>query len=127
MVHTRHDPSDLEWLSFIHDQRARPIGPVMVISYGGTPTASQRQELVRTFTKPQPTAILTSSPVMRGIVSFLRAFNPHMASFRLTEHERASDHLELSPEERSHALKLRRQLEVAPGVVDAVSAERISA
>jgi hypothetical protein len=115
VVHGPKNPSNLEWQSMLRDESAMrhlESARTLIVSYGGGPDGHQRQLLAQQIaTKPVPTCILTKSPMVRAITAALLFFNRTMKVFGLHEQERAYEFLELSPQEREAAARVRRELE----------------
>jgi hypothetical protein len=65
---------------------------------------------------PAPTVVMTGSALVRGITSAMTFFNPHMKAVNIYDTELAFEHLGLTPEERSKAQQLRRELSLELGL-----------
>lgn len=119
-VHTRENPSRLEWTRFINGTAlARPTqteGRVLVVSYGGSPDAAQRKELADAVKHPFPTVIMTSSVMLRSLGAALAFFNRRVKVVGIEEHDQAVRYLELTPAEsvtvRQIRFALERRLEI---------------
>lgn len=123
---TAHDdkaPSDDEWQSWLRDYEANIEGlrGNVVHSLGGGPTSSQRKDLlsiVNRYARVPPTVIMTSSALMRGLVTAVGWFLPperRPTMFNLDEVGPALGSLGLDPATRNAARmeldKLRASLE----------------
>jgi hypothetical protein len=81
IVHDAEAPSDAEWASWVSDFRviAGKLKGILIYSQGGGPNGPQRSQLTALFEELEatpPTAIVTSSVAMRGIVTAIRWFLP---------------------------------------------------
>ncbi len=81
LAHDQHRPADDEWRDWLraYETRSPHIRGVLVRTLGGGPSSSQRKELVQAMqaqTIPTPTAILTSSAIVRGVLTALSWFLP---------------------------------------------------
>jgi hypothetical protein len=81
LAHDEHRPADDEWRGWLraYETRSPHIRGVVVRTLGGGPSSSQRKELVQamhTRTIPTPTAMLTSSAIVRGLLTALSWFLP---------------------------------------------------
>lgn len=116
IVHDRKPPQEAEWQRWLEMyQRALPeLRGVLVYSLGGGPDAAQRGaliELTKGWGQGPPTAIVTGSVVMRGLVTALHWFLPaHLraAMFAPGDLEHALDHLRVPSATRP---ALRAQLQ----------------
>ena len=128
VVHGQKNPSNLEWQSMLRDETARgrsENGRTLIVSYGGGPDGRQRELLTQQMTtRPAPTCIMTSSPLVRAITSALLFFNRGMKVVGLEERNRAYDFLSLSAPERDAADRLRRELETEIGIGTAQAVTR---
>lgn len=120
VVHGQKNPSNLEWQSMLRDETARgrsESGRTLIVSHGGGPDGRQRELLAQQMTtRPAPTCIMTSSPLVRAITAALLFFNRGMKVVGLDERERAYDFLTLSAPEREAADRLRREMEAEIGL-----------
>src|SRR5580658_10411277 len=74
LAHDEHRPADDEWRSWLraYETRSPHIRGVLVRTLGSGPSSSQRKELVQAMqaeTIPTHTAILTSSAIVRGVLT----------------------------------------------------------
>lgn len=109
----KNSPTDHEWRAYIDDWKRyahRPNIKVLVYSFGGNPTGSQRHDLLKTMSEPVPTAVVTTSPLARVIGLALRAANPAMLVVSPADEYRAYDHLRMTLVERKQAAQLRDDL-----------------
>lgn len=115
VVHGPKNPSNLEWQNMLRDEVARGMiedGRTLIVSYGGGPDGQQREQLGKQISrKPQPTAIMTKSAIVRAITSTLLFFNRSMKVFGLEERKAAYDFLGLPVPERELVEQLRAELE----------------
>jgi hypothetical protein len=121
-VHDERAPADDEWRSWIRDFEGNieRLRAVVVHSLGGGPTSSQRKELLNVINRSErvpATVIMTSSALMRGLVTAIGWFLPperRATMFKLDEIGPAFDCLGLDASARSIALtelnKLRASL-----------------
>jgi hypothetical protein len=113
-VHSRSDPSNLEWNGYLRDTLAQPkpsMLRVMVVSHGGGPTGAQRKDLTDSLRIAVPTAFLSNRWLARGLVNTLAWFNPQLRAFGLDEDVAAFDFLGLTEVERRTARRFRTELE----------------
>lgn len=77
LVHSPAPPSDREWaayVDFLEAQKAQQT-KILVVTEGGSPSAAQRARLTEIFGKKGvPTAVLTDSSIVRGVVQALNWF-----------------------------------------------------
>ena len=122
VLHGKQSPSRLEWQRYLSD--LLPNGAllheerrIVVVSNGGAPDGEQRRqmaEVVGKWKKP-PLALLTDSPIVRGMVAALRIFNPSMRAFRRDELASACLFLELAPGEAARVTELVAELRAEIG------------
>jgi hypothetical protein len=119
-VHTAEDPTPEEWAHYVRDIQA--LGPlvgqkVLVRSYGGGPDSAMRKRLIEVLgTQANKTALLTSSPVMRGIGIAVGWFNRLLRVFGLNDLEAAFAYLELTSAEQQKVLEKVAALETELGI-----------
>jgi hypothetical protein len=102
IVHDTGSPSDEAWESWLqtYQQGLASLDGVLVYSLGGGPDADQRRRLqvvVEHAQRIPPTVIVSSSRLMRGLVSALNWFLPPAArgvTFDPTQLNAAFDYLE---------------------------------
>lgn len=126
-VHSDRPPTEEEWSRYmgqadtyqpLEDQR------ILVVSEGGAPNATQRQQLIDLLHDVRvPTAILTTSWIMRGSGAAVSWFNRSLRVFGPNAIEQALEHLQLTQWERREALRLLREFqnELGVRVIDASS------
>jgi hypothetical protein len=77
-VHTSEDPRDEEWERHCQniEREGKTLRGLLVYTEGGGPTARHRKRLQRTFENLviPPTAILTDSAMVRGIITSINWF-----------------------------------------------------
>jgi hypothetical protein len=120
-VHSAQPPTEEEWSLYMNqadsylpleDQR------ILVASDGGAPNGTQRQQLIKLLNNAKvPTAILTTSWLMRGAGAAVSWFNPSLRVFGTGALQQALDHLQLTQRERSEALRLLRDFQKELGVL----------
>lgn len=114
MVHGPGAPTNLEWQRFLRDavdQRTGSHWRNLVVSYGGRPDGEQRKLLADMLKgRAAPTAIMTSSAIVRAAVAAMSFFNRQMKAFALDDFEGAASYLELTADERAKAQRLRAEL-----------------
>ena len=94
VVHTSVDPSDEEWTSQCQtvEKHGAELSAVLVYSEGGGPSTKQRSQMRHALgerTAPL-TAIMTSSTVVRGIITSLNWFlDNRLSAFEPSELNRA--------------------------------------
>jgi hypothetical protein len=79
LAHDVHRPTEDEWRAWLraYETRSPHVRGVLVRTVGGGPSSSQRKELVQTIqaqTSPPRTAILTSSALVRGLLTAISWF-----------------------------------------------------
>src|SRR5688572_15125155 len=114
MLHGPGNPTNLEWGRFLRDAIDHGTGPHwrnLGLSYGGRPDGEQRKQLAEMLKgRAAPTAIMTSSPLVRAAVLAVSFFNRQMKSFGLDDFDAACSHLGLSAVERERARAFRVEL-----------------
>ena len=113
-VHGVADPSHLEWAGYLRDTLAHPnisLLRVLVVSHGGSPTGSQRKDLMQGLSRSAPTAFLSNRWLARSLVNTMSWFNPQIRAFGLGEERAAFQFLELTEAEQQSARKIRAVLE----------------
>lgn len=117
LVHGRVDPTDEEWDRYIRflQTHGNPHSKVVVYTHGGTPTAKQRAKLIeymeRAGTKDVPVAVMTSSPVARGVVTVFRwLLHKNMAAFSPDDEAGARAHLQISDERMTEISKAAERM-----------------
>jgi hypothetical protein len=117
MVHTAEAPTDAEWDAMLTHFRAKRAPRVIVFTDGGGPTILQRGRLNDALGgSVVKTAVVTSSQVIRGIVTALSWFNPGIKSFSPDRAALALTYLGLAATEHDQVMqqvmKLSRQLQI---------------
>lgn len=119
-VHSAQEPFDDEWNRYVlgaHEFQPLEAQRILVVSGGGAPNAAQRRQLVEALAGAQtPTAILTTSWIMRGAATAFRWFNPSLRVLGPSALAQAMDHLQLTGTERTTALRLIQELQRELGV-----------
>jgi hypothetical protein len=88
-VHGESSPSDAEWKEYTEAVRVeleKGLDPAamrtLVFSDGGGPSAAQRKRINDILNgRTTPVALVSSSGMMRGVVTALQWFNPEMRTF----------------------------------------------
>lgn len=119
-VHSEQPPTEEEWSRYmgqadtyhpLEDQR------ILVVSEGGAPNATQRQQLIDLLDNARvPTAILTTSWIMRGSGAAVSWFNRSLRVFGPNALDQALEHLQLTQWERTEALRQLREFQNELGV-----------
>jgi hypothetical protein len=112
-------PAQHEWDDHIRALEAHaakhPDMRSLVWSGGANLPPAQRKQLTETMPKTARTAVLTKSPLDRGVVTALSWFLGGIKAFAPEDEAGAIAYLELDPEEARAALavgrRLRRQME----------------
>jgi hypothetical protein len=115
VVHPRTAPSDQEWEAYLAEYIKYDPEKLLtlVLTDGGGPSAGQRKA-VNDMLQGRTTraAVVTKSPIVRGVVSALGWFNPKIKTFPPTNVDGALKYLGLQPAEFAHVrfqLKLLRE------------------
>lgn len=111
-VHTSSPPNEEEWqayLKLVHHAGSTKGGDMsrirsLVVTDGGGPNAAQRKELTEVLQKlrgwkDSPGAVVSASPVVRGIVTVLNWFNMSIKTFSPDRMEDAFQWLHISEDE----------------------------
>ncbi len=91
VVHSQGEASDPEWDQYMQHvsalrHRSGDSFQMLVYALGGAPTASQRSRLTTALgRRPVPLAVLSTSSLVRGVVTALSWFNPGIRSFLPTQ------------------------------------------
>jgi hypothetical protein len=119
-VHSELAPTEDEWSRYmgqadvyqpLEDQR------ILVVSEGGAPNGTQRQQLIELLHGARvPTAILSSSWLMRGSGAAVSWFNRSLRVFGPSALPQALEHLQLTQWERTESLRLLREFQNELGV-----------
>jgi hypothetical protein len=105
VAHDEEPPGDEEWARWLRDfdAHAPALRATLVCSTGGGPTSSQRKDLLAVIDRHKRvprTLILTSSAVMRGLVTAIGWFLPaerRAKMYRPDEMARALEYLAVDP------------------------------
>ena len=107
-VHTVSNPTRQEWdqQCVLIENTRNEVRAVLIYTDGGGPSSSQRKQMRNALhdTPAPPTAILTESPWVRGIITSVKWFlSGPIAAFEPADLNGALDHLRLpfDPSERS--------------------------
>ncbi|MGC4120072.1 MAG: hypothetical protein QM765_36930 [Myxococcales bacterium] len=114
LVHNSNAPADAEWGAYIEEvkkERDPSKFVTLVFTDGGSPTHAQRAalNLALGYTST-PTAVLSDSGVVRGVVSALNFFNNQIRTFAPNALKQAFDHLRMSPELRQRTQEELKRL-----------------
>jgi hypothetical protein len=109
IVHDTGRPSDEVWNRWLdtYRQELTTLDGVLVYSLGGAPDADQRrqlQDVVEIAPRTPPTAIVSDSRLMRGLVTALNWFLPAHARgviFAPAQFEKALDYLDVPVSSRA--------------------------
>jgi hypothetical protein len=98
-LHTTEPPSEEEWAGYIKAVRKLDLGKIRAIAFtdGGAPTAKMRKELNEVLKgRPSISAAVTSSAMVRSVVTALAWFNPFLKAFAPERTDEAFAHLKLT-------------------------------
>jgi hypothetical protein len=122
LVHTEGNPSNVEWDDFMTRIEKANLSKLrtLVVTAGGGPSSVQRKRVVDFLHgERSPVAVVSSNPMVRGVVTALSWFNATMASFPESSLSQALDFLQIDRGEharvRAEVRVLRKQLGVAEG------------
>jgi hypothetical protein len=112
LAHTDRPPNDAEWEQYIaelakHDPRQLRS---LTFTDGGGPSAAQRKQ-VNDYLAGQasPCAVVTSSSMVRGLVSALGWFNAQIKTYSPRDLDAALKHLAVTADE---APRVRREIQL---------------
>lgn len=106
MVHSAEAPSEQEWDAMLAQLQKQFPARVLVFTDGGGPTTLQRGRLNDALVgKPVKAAIVTSSQIVRGIVTALAWFNPGIKAFSPVRAPAALDYLGVPVEQRAALMR----------------------
>lgn len=117
LVHGPHPPGDAEWAEYLRDLASWLPGSVglLIVTAGGGPTGSQRRALREvTAAAPDaktPTAVVSSSRLVRGIVRAISLFAPSIRVFAPGSLPDALAYVEVDPAEQPELLARIQQLQ----------------
>src|SRR5262245_10518935 len=84
LVHSTRAPSDPEWNEYFSELRKHDPVKIKNLAFtdGGAPTGSQRR-MVNDYLDGRSSqgAVVTHSPIVRGVVAALNWFNPEIRAF----------------------------------------------
>ncbi len=107
-VHGKEPPSDDEWLRYLEASKAHfgSARASLVITEGGGPNGRQRALLSERYPEfgPVPVAVITDSPLTRGVVTALRWLGKNIRAFRPTDLAGAFEYLEVPSGDREALL-----------------------
>ncbi|HTQ04988.1 MAG TPA: hypothetical protein VMI54_14085 [Polyangiaceae bacterium] len=107
-VHGTEAPSDEEWLRYLETGKAHFAGvrASLIITEGGGPNGQQRALLTERYPEfgPLPVAVVSDSPLTRGIVTALRWLGKNIRAFRPTDLAGAFEYLDVPIPEREALL-----------------------
>lgn len=126
-VHPASDPSDEDWAAYVQfcKQLPKSCRKTLAMTKGGGPNPKQRKVLQEEYLKhfvhdkanPMKVAVITDSPLLRGVVTALNWFNPNTVAFAPSALEEAFRYLGVPAGASSAklALELRKlEKEIAP-------------
>ncbi|APR79638.1 Hypothetical protein A7982_04985 [Minicystis rosea] len=99
-AYNEYPPTDEEAKASLEIFKTLNFETVKVLTFtkGGAPTASQRKELNDALAGRQlTTAVVSDSPLLRGIITAFSWFNPKIKAFNSSELEQAFLYLEIPP------------------------------
>ena len=103
VIHPNRPPADDEWMTYLRSWSGHDMSRMrtLVFTDGGGPSASQRRLATEALGgKESLTAVVSSSSMVRGVVTALSWFNPKIKSFSPDEAQRAFEYLRIvAPED----------------------------
>lgn len=120
LVHGLEPPDDAAWDAYVESLATTDKRRVLVVSDGPGPNAAQRQRMVeRLGDHETPTAVVSGSLTVRGIVTALSWFGANIRGFSSSELDGALDYLQVPESERPAVLRaaLGLRAELAGGSV----------
>jgi hypothetical protein len=131
VIHPNRPPSDDEWLAYLRSWSGHDMSRMrtLVFTDGGGPNASQRKLATEALAgKESMTAVVSSSSMVRGVVTALSWFNPKIKAFSPEEAPRAFDYLRIqTPEEIARTWILVERLRAKLGEKELKSVVRAAA
>lgn len=119
VIHRAGPPSDAEWDAYIAPWREHDMALMrtLVFTDGGAPNTLQRKKANEILAGRQSlTAVISSSPLVRGIVTSLSWFNAKIKAFAPEHADEGFRHLgACTTEERTHLWTLAERLRVRLG------------
>jgi hypothetical protein len=97
-AHTSKPPTDVEWDGYLALLRGRDVEKMrsLVFTDGGAPNTAQRGQLNDALKgKTSIGAVVSSSALVRGVVTALRWFNPKIKAFAPTDTAQALTYLSI--------------------------------
>jgi hypothetical protein len=114
-VHGTDAPSEEEWRPYCASLKAsRDLARVrtLAVTHSGAPTAAQRREMNDLLGgRPGLGAVLSTSAMVRGVVTAFSWFNPQIKAFSPAEQNEAFKHLKLTPPEITEVTRTISRLE----------------
>ncbi len=118
-VHSAAPPRDDEWTRYLRDAGTTGLTGNLVLTDGGGPNAMQRKQIEEL---PQirllPTAVVTTSRLVRGIVTAISWMGKNIRAVAPTALDAAFDYMQVKPVARASLLstieRLRAQHKPAP-------------
>lgn len=108
-VHGAEPPSDEEWQRYLEVCKANFAGLSgnLIVTDGGGPNGPQRALLAERYPEfaPVPVAVVSDSPMTRGIVTALRWFGKNIRAFRPTDLAGAFEYLGVPGADREALLQ----------------------
>jgi len=92
VAHTANPPTEEESRAYLNAFRARDLSRLRCLAFtdGGAPSAAHRRELNEILRgRAFPTAVVSSVPVVRGVVTALSWFNSKIKAFAPEDAEQA--------------------------------------
>jgi len=119
ICHTKKAPEAAVWSAacqaVAEGVRRNPRVGTLVLTDGGGPSTTQREELaLATDRRKYPVSVVSSSPTVRFIASSMALFIPGMQSFLPADWRKALEHLGMDPIERKTIERAIRDLSARP-------------
>lgn len=107
-VHSAEPPSDEEWARYLEVSKFyfEDLRGSLIITDGGGPNSRQRALLTERYPEfgPVPVAVVSDSPLTRGIVTALRWLGKNIRAFRPTDLAGAFEYLAIPSSEHEALL-----------------------
>jgi hypothetical protein len=119
VVHTGEAPTDAEWHVMLEMIRHADLKVFRGLAFtdGGAPNTAQRRRLTALVNgRPVHSAVVTASPVARGVVTALRWYIPGLKTFPPERLPEALAYLRVSPTELKAVEATVRRLRAELGV-----------
>lgn len=113
IVHKVNSPTDEEWQRYLDDIKDRNVERMrtLVFTDGGVPTTAQRKMLNSWLAgRSTRVCLVSSSTLVRGVVTALSWFNPKTHCVSPERWEEAFIYLQIAPQERGKILREIQQL-----------------